>query len=80
VPCKSCLSSPDMFLSFLASATKNEEVDRLLGLVDWGRLRARRRSGARLGATPERPHQHARSGATPERPHQRGCRWRTSGV
>jgi hypothetical protein len=38
---KWCMSSPDMFSSFLASAPKNEVLDRLLGLVDWGRLRAR---------------------------------------
>lgn len=38
---KSCTSSPDMFSSFLASPPKNEVLDRLLGLVDWGRLRAR---------------------------------------
>ena len=54
---KSCTSSPDMFSSFLASSPKNAVRDRLLGLVDWGRLRARRRSGTCLGATPERPHQ-----------------------
>ena len=54
---KSCLLSPDMLSGFLASPPKIEVLDRLVGLVDWGRLRARRRSGTCLGATPERPHQ-----------------------
>jgi hypothetical protein len=36
---KPCTSSPDMFSGFLASAPKNAVLDRLLGLVDQGRLR-----------------------------------------